>query len=139
MGYRELKPLNWEEIGRFVRFGITGAMNTLVDFSTFFIFSGILGAYLAQVAAYTLATLNSYFVNRKWTFRKDGAFEKQEFRKFLVVNFFSLTLSLLCLKLFYGFLNLPRLTSKILASGFTLPVNYLGSRLWVFRKQPVPE
>ena len=56
---------------RFVRFCITGGLNTLVDFIVFFLLTGSLNwpVISSQVISYSAGILNSYCINRRWTSR----------------------------------------------------------------------
>ncbi|HHY11314.1 MAG TPA: GtrA family protein [Firmicutes bacterium] len=129
------KRISVEELQRFARFSMTGVTNTVVDFGVFFVLAHLVGVsvYVSQFIAYSTATVNSYFINRNWTFRQKGRFTGGEFARFVIVNTCSLGLSLLCLRFFYGYLHLPKMIAKAVTACFTLPVNYFGSRLWVFR------
>lgn len=130
-----LRGINVDELKRFARFCVTGITNTAVDFGVFFVLAHLVGAnvYASQFVAYSTATVNSYLINRKWTFQQEGLFKGREFARFVIVNSCSLGLSLICLRLFYGYLHLPKMVAKVLTAGFTTPVNYLGSRLWAFK------
>lgn len=128
------KPIVAVEIGRFLRFGVTGVINTGVDFGVFFILAHLLGVsiYVSQFLAYSTATINSYIINRRWTFGRKGPFAGGEFARFVAVNVCSLGLSLILLRLFHGHLHMQKMTAKVITACFTIPVNFLGSRLWAF-------
>ena len=111
---------------------------------------------IAQILATGLAMVNSYLVNRYWTFNQSGFIKGKEICRFIVVNIISLLTTLLCLNLFYDvfklhehinrlltFLNISLSFSgdnavmicKLLAMPFSLVVNFLGNRLWVFNNK----
>lgn len=140
-----------------VKFGLIGVLNTALDYFLFFVFFSLLGLdkNLAQVIATALAMTNSYFFNRYWTFGKKGKVQVDEMWKFILVNLVSMCVTILCLNLFYDLLHLERLANAVLgafglsfrlegdgavmfcklaAVPFSLAVNFLGNRLWVFRK-----
>ncbi len=64
--------------GDFVRFGLVGISNSLVDFGVTnllvltFQARSSLSLMAISIVACALATLNSYLLNRKWTFRRSG-------------------------------------------------------------------
>ena len=141
-----------------VKFLAVGVVNTLLDYGLFYLFLSVCGLdkNLAQVFATALAITNSYLVNRYWTFEKTGGVKAGEIARFLLVNGVSLLTTLLCLNVFYDVLALYRvfnhllalcgvtyqlsgdvaiLFCKVLAMPFSLAVNFLGNRLWVFRKK----
>ncbi|MGN1059379.1 MAG: GtrA family protein [Clostridia bacterium] len=141
-----------------VKFALVGLVNTALDYGLFFVFFSLcsLDKNLAQVLATALAMTNSYLVNRYWTFQKSGGVRGGEIWRFILVNLLSLLTTLLCLNLFYDLLSLHTLANRLLAliglsfrlSGdsavmfckllavpFSLAVNFLGNRLWVFKNK----
>ena len=60
--------------GQFFRFGLVGVANTVVDFMLYAVgLAAGLAPALANVAAFSVANLFSYFVNARVTFRRNGA------------------------------------------------------------------
>ena len=122
------------EFRRFLKFGITGVGNTLVDFFVFTVLSYIgVSPYLSQVVSYAAGMLNSYAVNRKWTFGSKDAFFGPQMRRFLLVNLSLLALSLLVLRIAMGVFGIGRLPAKLCTTAFTVIFGFLLNRLWVFR------
>jgi putative flippase GtrA len=118
------------------RFSLVGVLNTLVDF---LVFAGLvrLGLhYLAsQAAAYACGLACSFLLNRSWTFGHQGK-DRLLLPRFLAVNLCAWGVLELGLLLFVGKAGLPALLGKVLATPFSLTVNFLGNRLWVFRAEP---
>lgn len=82
---------------RFVRFCITGGLNTLVDFIVFFLLTGSLKwpVIPSQVISYSAGILNSYCINRRWTFQTRNRFFGREMLWFIGVNLCVLGVSVL--------------------------------------------
>lgn len=139
-----------------LKFGLVGVCNTALDYGLFYVFLSLLhfDKNVAQILATALAMVNSYLVNRYWTFNKTGTVQGREIWKFIGVNLLSLLTTLACLNLFHDVMALyipaNRVLSalglnyqlsdkaavmfcKLLAMPFSLAVNFLGNRLWVFR------
>lgn len=139
-----------------IKFGLVGVCNTALDYGLFYVFLSLLhlDKNAAQILATALAMVNSYLVNRYWTFGKKGSVQGQEIWKFIGVNILSLLTTLGCLNLFHDVLALYEPTNrllaavglsyrfsgkaavmfcKLLAMPFSLAVNFLGNRLWVFK------
>lgn len=116
----------------FMRFCLVGAVNTGVDFAVFTVLSsmGVL-MLVAQCVSYTCGILNSFFMNRTWTFKGHGQSTGQMIR-FLVLNLGTLTITYGLLIYFQNSLALPLLVSKLFATGASLGINYVGNRLWIF-------
>lgn len=128
---------------QFAKFSLVGVMNTGVDFLVFTLLLWAGAHYLAaQPLSYGAGTLNSYIVNKLWTFRdRSGPAEpgasraavRAELFRFLLLNLGTLLLSVALLYLIKDGLGIPALPAKLLVTGFTVVANYAGSRLWVFR------
>ena len=150
------------ELLRVLKFGLIGVLNTGIDYGMFFVFFSLLHVdkSLAQVLATAVSMTNSYFMNRYWTFRQTGRAQAGEMGKFIIVNLVSMGVTILCLNLFYDALHLERIANlffgalglrlrlegsgavlfcKLVATPFSLAVNFLGNRLWVFRKNEKKE
>jgi len=109
-------------------------MNTAVDFGVFMILNRYLGLVYAmsQVISYSCGMVNSYFLNKFWTFQKREGFTAIEVTKFILVNLSSLGISLLVLYILQSKWSWEVLPSKVLATGFSVGVNFLGNKFWVF-------
>ncbi len=127
---------NKQGVTQFLRFCIVGGMNTAVDFAAFFLLHSLGVPYAAaQVLSYSCGTANSFFFNRKWTFGLSHGVNMSEVIKFLVVNGASLLCSFGLLFLLYDMYQYNLWISKLVATGFGVVVNYIGSRLWVFTQK----
>lgn len=119
-----------------MKFGVTGGLNTAVDFLVYTLLLTAFGVnlYAAQVAGYACGTLNSYIINRSWTFHSKGSFFGRELWKFIAVNLVTLGISLGAMFLLQlWFPGLGKIVLKLPIVALTLVVNFILSRLWVFR------
>ena len=87
------------------------------------------------MCGYSAGMLNSYLVNRSWTFRTGERFFSLQLVRFIVGNLAVLLLSVLLINLCTVQLGLGKLTAKLVVTCFTLAVNFLISRLWIFKGQ----
>lgn len=138
-----------------IKFGAICIMNTAIDYLLFALFFSICGLNkgIAQVFATAIAMTNSYILNRYFTFGKKGAVKVDEMWKFIIVNLISMSVTIGLLYLFYDILHIETVANSILsgisiplvlsgdlavlfcklvATPFSLAVNFLGNRLWVF-------
>jgi putative flippase GtrA len=120
---------------RFMKFCLVGGSNTLITLLSFYILSTILNVnyILSSMLGYCLGMMNSFILNKRWTFYDSEKRILPQFIKFVVVNSLSLGVNLLVMYTLVGKLNLDRMLSQIIATGFSIVSNYVGSRLWVFR------
>lgn len=145
---------NKKNLIQIIKFGAIGVMNTAIDYLLFALFFSVCNfdKSIAQIFATAIAMTNSYILNRYFTFGKKGSVKLNEMWKFIVVNLVSMTVTILLLNLFYDVLHLESLANyvlsfftdytlsedlavlfcKLIATPFSLAVNFLGNRLWVF-------
>lgn len=139
---------------QFIKFALIGVSNTLVDYGVTFALNVAFGLFvLARIIGYICGVANSYFWNSRWTFREERRRDTREILSFLIVNLVTLGISVLLQLLFrdvlhlgdwwIGFagenwltklLNVDRFC-MLLAFPFTLIVNFIGNKLFVFGKR----
>lgn len=120
---------------QFIRFGLIGCLNTLVDLIVFTVLNAAFQIYyLAKIVSYSCGVLNSYFFNTRWTFRKEHKKSAAEFALFVAVNLVSLGVSLgmlyVCKNVFHIGIDI---LSNVIATAASLIVNFIGNKLIVFR------
>jgi putative flippase GtrA len=118
------------------KFALVGGLNTGVDFAVFMGLLYGLGWPIgwSQAIAYGCGTLNSYLINRSWTFRAQGRAKGSEILKFVLLNAGSFVAATGVLLLLQQAGWLPPV-AKAVSVAASLAVNYAGSRFWVFRSK----
>ncbi|MCP8968576.1 GtrA family protein [Ectobacillus ponti] len=124
-----------------VRFGLVGGLNTAVDFVIFFLLYRHLHVYatVAQVLSYSAGAANSYVWNKYFTFGAKQKATKREVFSFLAVNLLSLGVTVLLLDGLREQWGWPALAAKAAATIVGIGMNFIGSKLWVFRQQALSE
>lgn len=122
---------------RFVRFCVTGGLNTLVDFVVFFLLTGSLNwpVIPSQVLSYSAGILNSYCINRRWTFQTRNRFFSREMLLFIGVNLAVLGVSVLSVWALTSRIGLGVLLSKLCTTALTMVLGFILNRLVVFRNR----
>lgn len=127
-----------KQIVQLVKFSIVGVINTAVDFAVFFLFySAFHVSYsISQVFGYTSGMINSFIMNKKWTFedKTTGKVIITKLLKFVITNLVSLGSSIVVLKLSKTYLSNSILIAKVLATLCAQMINYLSYKYWVFSK-----
>lgn len=119
----------------FIEFALVGVVNTSIDFIVYALFAWFNVNYiLAQCMSYSAGVLNSYMMNRKWTFKQNGNGSNREFFTFLGVNLITLVITSFLLTLFYKWLGISLLLSKLLVTAVSVGINYIGTKQFVFTK-----
>ena len=123
------------DLKKFIKFGITGVLNTAIDFLIYAFCCEILklDPKIAKVISQTAAIINSYFVNKNWTFQKRKNYNKSEILKFLLVNGGSLIINYAGMYIFYNILGLNKYLCLIPLAVITVSVNYFGNKMFVFK------
>ena len=119
---------------RFGKFGIVGLINTAVDWLAFWFLIEviIIEPRFAQIISQSIAILNSYIMNKRWTFKDKHHYKKSVF-KFMAVQGTSLILGYLSIILFHDMLGINEYLSKLAVVGVTVILNYFGNKLFVFK------
>lgn len=137
------KNLNKKTIIQFFKFLVVGAINFLVDFGVLTLLNVVIGVPVApaNVVSYTCGVVNSFVINRYWTFKIKHKFVSIHFAKFVFVNLISLgvnTLAVWVLVGLYdfneGLFGIENLYAKLIATVFSFTVNFAGNKLLVFRE-----
>lgn len=125
-----------KEITMLITYNLIGLMNTAIDFCLFFVFTKLfyIPITIAQIFSYSAGMINSYFMNRKHTFKSNKSVNLIEFISFLGINIISLTISTIVLNQMVVLVN-NLFISKTIATLFSLAINYLGQRFITFRKR----
>jgi putative flippase GtrA len=130
---------------QFVKFFIVGIVNTGLDFILFNFLIWLTKIYqgewlgLLNFIAFSLATINSYFLNKFWTFKKK---ESSSFLKFFLISLIGCAINtsiVYYIATFVSpFFNVSQLLwvniAKLLAILISMCWNFIGYKFWVFQK-----
>lgn len=138
-------------VKQFSKFFIVGIINTGIDFAVLnveMLVTGIKSGpelILLNVISFSIAVVNSYFMNKRWTFedkRPDGNKAAVKFSQFIGVSLIGLCINSFVI---YGFTSLIPVmfglsaqlwvnVAKIFATGASMAWNFVGYKLWVFKR-----
>jgi dolichol-phosphate mannosyltransferase len=123
---------NWEQLVKFCVVGASGYVVNLIVYTLLLDGAG-LHYVLAAIGSFLVAVTNNYAWNRAWTFRHArGHFVLQGLR-FLVVSALALGANLLVLHALVS-AGLGEVTAQAIAIVLVTPVNFVGNKLWSFRR-----
>jgi putative flippase GtrA len=128
------RPANWLQL---VRFGLVGGVGFAVNLAVYALCVHVLGLdyHVAAVAAWLVAVMNNFILNRHWTFdASDGRVHFQAMR-FVAVSVVAFGFSLLLLTLFVEVGGVAKVPAQALAVAASMPLNFLGNKLWSFRSE----
>ena len=129
------RPANWLQL---VRFGVVGGVGFVINLAVYTLCVHVIGIdyHVAAVVAWFVAVANNFVLNRHWTFdaRQHGRVHFQAMR-FVTVSLVALGFSLLLLVLFVEVAGVPKVPAQALAVAASMPLNFLGNKLWSFRRE----
>jgi putative flippase GtrA len=119
---------------KLIKFCIVGGINTLISLLTFYVLNKIMGfSYmLSSVIGYACGMINSYILNKTWTFSDTNKRIILQLIKFIFVNGVSLGINLLTMYILVDRIHIDSMIAQVIATGFSTSINYLGSRALVF-------
>lgn len=129
-----------------VKFGLVGVINTGVDlillnlFYALFSPVNLMGKFLCAIFAATIACVNSFYMNKKWTFKQQSQASSEQIRGFIFVNIIGLCVNnsvfLFASKYLDELLNLTGFINlnlaKLTGVGAAMAVTFIGYRTGVF-------
>lgn len=124
---------------QFAKFVMVGLVNTAIDF--FIYFSLTRGTEFferhllsANIIAFSIAATNSFFWNKKWTFRDQGKNYHTQYSKFLIVSIGGLIIAQLIFVLGVHYLKISDIITKLAAVVIVTFWNFALNKWWTFRK-----
>jgi putative flippase GtrA len=127
------KPANWIQL---VKFGTVGGSGYAINLAVFAVLAGALGAHhlLAAVGAFCVAVSSNFFWNRHWTFAAGSGRTGFQAPRFFAVSIVGLAINLVLLEALVS-AGVPELLSQAIAVALSMPVNFVGNKLWTFGAQ----
>ena len=125
-----------KHIIHFIKFQVVGVLNFLVDYGVLSLLNRGLGMPLviSNIISYTCGLVNSFLINRYWTFKTKLKFLSVHFLLFVFVNLISLGVNTLAVYILGDLYGLPNIVAKLVATMFSFAVNFAGNKLLVFRE-----
>lgn len=148
------------DLKKFLKFGIIGVLNTLVDFVVFYAMDRwvigegptlallgmtiVAGPYISNFISYVVANVHSFLWNKFWTFQKKDKITSGEAARYLMTSVGYLLISTVSLAVFIRVFSLPvfvglvpenwiNLLAKLPTAVVTIFYNYLMNKFWVFK------
>jgi len=126
-------PLS-NNITQFLKFSFVGVLNTIITLLTIWVFVSIFSTshYVANVVGYVFGVLNSYFLNKIWTFShksKTGV----TFIKFIGVFGFTYLIQFSVLSLLLNFSKIDPFVCQILAMITYTILNFVINKKFTFK------
>ncbi|MGV8152173.1 MAG: GtrA family protein [Candidatus Nanoarchaeia archaeon] len=124
-------------IKQFIKFGIVGVINTLINLLVLWILSEYFGVYymIAAILAFIAAVTNSFVLNKIWTFEESLGHKKySRYLKFFIVSVFALLVNLAVLYVLVEYFKFWYIYAQLIGIIGNLIINFAGNKLWTFGK-----
>lgn len=139
--------INKNQFYRLMRFAVVGAFNTILDLTILnllvylFIVNDPLVFSICKGVSFIIAVVNSFFMNKYFTFNKKIT-SKKDFYMFFVISIIGLFINILISSIMFYLLGLyPNIISihfiatisGIIGAMFTMIINYISYSYFVFK------
>lgn len=128
-----LSVRNWQQLGKFCAVGAVGYLINLAVYDV--LLHAGLHYLLAATCSFLVAVTSNYTWNRLWTFREQRGHVGVQGMRFLVVSIAALGANLVVLHLLVAYGGLGRLLAQAVAIVLVTPLNFVGNKLWSFRRR----
>ena len=126
---------NWQQLAKFLTVGALGYAINLAVYAAL-IHEGV--HYLAAaVVSFLVAVTSNYTWNRLWTFRAQRGHLGVQGMRFLVVSVVCLGANLIVLRLLVA-AGTSKFLGQAVAIVLVTPLNFVGNKLWSFRRRKNP-
>jgi dolichol-phosphate mannosyltransferase len=124
------RPANWVQL---LKFGIVGGSGYFVNLAVYALLLGI-GPHQAALVSFVVSATNNYWWNRHWTFAGSKGHFGYQGARFLIVSCVALLVNQLWLFFFLNVAGFGKIVSQAIAIALVMPLNFLGNKLWSFRR-----
>jgi len=125
-----------KSVKQFIRFGIVGITNTLINLAVLYILTEFFGVYymVSAVFAFLVAVTNSFLLNKVWTFEEKVNYRtSSKYVKFFTVSIIALIFNLIILYVLVEYFGMWYMGAQIIGVASNLIINFFGNKLWTFR------
>ena len=125
---------------QFIKFGAVGILNTVSSWIFYYTLLHFRVHYIiATTIAYVLSSIIGFCLNKVWVFKSKNK-TGSSLLKYIVTYGSSYLLNVGLMYCFVDILNISDKLAPILVLFFTIPYNFIFSRLWVFnnKKRDIP-
>jgi putative flippase GtrA len=124
---------------KFICFCFVGCIALAIDLGFFNIFYKLnLGFIISKVSSAFISLIFNFSVNRKVTFSANKENIKKQVYRWMIVYLFAILVNVFAGKIFLMIIGENVFNANlavIVALIFSVPVSFLGSLLWVFKKE----
>lgn len=123
----------YEEIINYLIFGV---LTTLVSILSYAFFTRLINLdyVLSNILSWILSVTFAFFTNQKYVFKTSSSSKTKDMFKFYLSRLTSLGIELITMYILVTLLSLNDMISKIIVQFIVIVLNYVLSKLFVFKK-----
>lgn len=123
-------------IRQFIKFGLVGLSSTVIDWGIYLVLERFFSIFylMAKILSFSVAVFNSFYWNRRWTFRSADPQKLRQLIKFLMIASVGLVLNALVMFVAVDKIKLHDIYGLILATGFVTFWNFLANKFYTFKE-----
>jgi len=124
-----------ENIYQFLKYGISGGLAFILEYSSFFILNNLIGLWYvwSNSIAMTLGFVLSFLLNRYWSFKSTSTNALKQFILYGILFIVNLGISNLLMMLFIDTFGIAPMISKIMAIGILMCWNFVIYKKVIFK------
>jgi putative flippase GtrA len=128
------RRLEAADVIQFVKYGLVGASNTLITLATYALCVKLLGIpYLVSLPiGYALGGLNSYLLNRHWTFQAGHLSHAHSGTRFAIVQLGAIIANEALLYVLVHDAHVEKIAAQAILTVPVVIVTFFINRLWTF-------
>ncbi len=127
------KVMKYKEI---IYYLIFGGLTTLINIIVFYLFNDLFNVYylVSNVIAWVVSVLFAYITNKTVVFKSDNKVFKESVT-FFIFRVISLGIDMLFMYLLIDIISIDSLIAKIIVNVIVVILNYVFSKLFIFKKK----
>ena len=130
-------PYKREVAKQFFKFAFVGFVGTIMNIAILYTLTEYFGIYyiISALFAFIVSATSNFMLNKVWTFRENVSYKIiKKYVSFFIVSISALSFNILFLYIFTEYFRIYYILSQILAIGISLSINFIGNKIWTFRK-----
>jgi len=131
-------------VRQFIKYGVVGASNTVLTFVVYSVLVTLGVPYLVALPiGYLVGSLNSYLLNRHWTFRARDIAHSQAGTRFAIVQVTAIVINEVLIYVLVHHAGIAKIPAQAILTVPVLAVTFFANRWWSFarprdRREPPP-
>ena len=143
----KINEKQWETLIQFVKFGVVGLSNTIISYIIYVVALLLfqknnlipnVDYLVAQIIAFILSVLWSFYWNNKFVFEKEENEERNILRAliktYISYAFTGLFLNSILSLLWVEIIGIPKIIAPIINLVVSVPLNFIMNKFWAFSK-----